>query len=303
MTSLSQKAFDVSRDKNGFTVSFEAYPPLSSNGRLALLDVAEKLEAFEPTFFSVTYGAGGSTRERTLKTLREITEKTSHTLTGHLTCVGASKAETNAVALKYLDMGIRNIVALRGDAPPDQDKFTPHPQGYKNATELVAGLNELGDFDISVAAYPETHPDSPSRKADLDNLKAKLDAGADRAITQFFFDNPLYYDLIDAADKHGITQPIVPGILLIHDFWKVKHFAKMCGATIPDWLEARFAGLEGDLESQKLVAVSTAVEQVLDMAGQGVRHFHFYTMNKADLAVAVCRTLGLQPQTNIKSVA
>jgi len=303
MTTLSQNAFNVSRDPGGFTISFEAFPPMNEAGQGKLLDVAKNLEDFDPTFFSVTYGAGGSTQERTLNTLSDISKKTGHNLAGHLTCVGATKDHTNAVAEKYRQMGVKNIVALRGDTPADVDHYQPHPGGYNNAADLVAGLKKMGGFDISVGAYPESHPDSPSKSADLDNLKAKFDAGADRAITQFFFDNHIFYDFMDATEDHGITAPIVPGILLIHDFWKVKRFARMCQTDVPDWLEARFAGLEDDPAAQQLVAVSVAVEQVLEMAANGVRHFHFYTMNKSDLAIAVCRSLGLKPVTNMRSVA
>lgn len=303
MTSLSQNAFNVARNPNGFSVSFEAYPPINKTGQAKLLDVARDLEGFESEFFSITYGAGGSSQARTLKTLAEISQKTCHNLAGHLTCVGATKQQTNAIAKQYRKMGVRRIVALRGDTPDGKDHYQPHPGGYKNAADLVAGLKQIGDFDISVAAYPESHPDSPSKTADLDNLQAKFEAGADRAITQFFFDNHLYYDFIDAVEGHGIKKPIVPGILLIHDFWKVKRFAAMCQASVPDWLEARFAGLESDYRAQQLVAVSIAVEQVLEMAANGVRHFHFYTMNKSDLAVAVCRSLGLKPAKTLRSVA
>ncbi len=303
MTTLSQNAFNVARHPGGFTLSFEAFPPMNEAGQGKLLEVAKDLENFDPAFFSVTYGAGGGTQERTLNTLNEISRKTGHNLAGHLTCVGATKEQTNAVAEQYRQLGVKRIVALRGDTPPGVDQYQPHPGGYKNAADLVAGLKQMGGFDISVGAYPESHPDSPSRKADLDNLKAKFDAGADRAITQFFFDNHIFYDFLDSTQDHGITGPIVPGILLIHDFWKVKRFAKMCGTDVPDWLEARFAGLENDPAAQRLVAVSVAVEQVLEMAASGVRHFHFYTMNKSDLAVAVCRSLGLKPARNIQSVA
>ncbi|HFC05650.1 MAG TPA: methylenetetrahydrofolate reductase [NAD(P)H] [Rhizobiales bacterium] len=300
---MSENAFNVARDSKGFTISFEAFPPMNEAGQGKLLDVAKNLESFAPEFFSVTYGAGGGTQERTLNTLAEISRKTGHNLAGHLTCVGATKEHTNAVAAQYRKMGVNRIVALRGDTPVGVDKYEPHPGGYKNAADLVAGLKEMGGFDISVGAYPESHPDSPSKSADLDNLKAKFDAGADRAITQFFFDNHIFYDFISDTQAHGITGPVVPGILLIHDFWKVKRFAKMCQTDVPDWLEARFAGLEDDLAAQRLVAVSIAVEQVLDMAANGVRHFHFYTMNKSDLAVAVCRSLGLKPARDMQSVA
>lgn len=303
MTTLSQNAFNVARDPNSFTISFEAFPPMNETGQGKLLKVAKSLEGFDPEFFSVTYGAGGGTQERTLDTLAEISRKTGHSLAGHLTCVGATKQQTNAVADQYKKMGVKRIVALRGDTPAGVDQYTPHPGGYKNAADLVAGLKKIGGFDISVGAYPESHPDSPSQTADLDNLQSKFEAGADRAITQFFFDNHIFYDFMDSTEDHGITGSIVPGILLIHDFWKVKRFAGMCGTDVPEWLEARFAGLENDPAAQQLVAVSIAVEQVLEMAANGVRHFHFYTMNKSDLATAVCRSLGLKPASNLQSVA
>jgi methylenetetrahydrofolate reductase (NADPH) len=303
MTSLSQNAFDVSRKQDGFTISFEVFPPMAEAGQKKLMDVARDLESFAPAFFSVTYGAGGSAQKRTLDTLEQISQETRHTLAGHLTCVGASRRETDAVAADYKEIGVKHIVALRGDKQEGTDCYRPHRDGYANATELVAGLKKTGDFEISVAAYPQTHPDSPSKTADLDNLKAKFDAGADRAITQFFFDNQLFYDFLDDTRGHGITGPIAPGILLIHDFWKVKRFAQMCHADVPDWLEARFAGLENNPREQQLVAVSTAVEQVLDMAANGIRHFHFYTMNRSDLAIEVCRALGMKSGDKFRSVA
>lgn len=304
MTSLSQKSFNEARnDDAGFNISFEVFPPIGDAGQRALAQVARDLARINPGFFSVTYGAGGSSRQRTLDTLEQIASDTGLNLAGHLTCINADRAEIDAVAGRYLEMGVRHIVALRGDMPDQTGPYRPHPNGYRNAADLVAGLKRRGDFEISVAAYPEIHPDSPSRRADIENLKAKFDAGADRAITQFFFDNHLFTDFLNETAAAGIDQPIVPGILLIHDFNKVKRFAQMCGASIPAWLTTRFDGLENDTEAHRLTAVGVAVEQVLDLAAHGVRNFHFYTMNRSDLALAVCRSLGIRAKAGLRSVA
>lgn len=303
MTTLSQRAFNANRDGTPITVSFEAFPARNPADLQGLVDMAQVLEGYEPTFLSVTYGAGGSTRETTLKCVEQIASNTSHKIAGHLTCVGASRAETNQVIDEYARLGVEHIVALRGDAPAGAERYEAHPDGYQTTADLVKHLKALNKFDISVAAYPETHPDSGSLGEDLDNLKAKIDAGADRAITQFFFDNDLYGEFVDKAAAHGINKDIVPGILLIHDFAKVENFARRCHASIPDWLKARFAGLENDLEAQKLAAVAVAAEQVLDLAGQGVKHFHFFTLNRPDLAIAMCRCLGIVPDKTLKSAA
>ena len=281
------------RADDDIRVSFEVFPPMSDAGQEKLLAVARDLEKLSPDFFSVTYGAGGSTRQRTLETLEQIGAATALDLAGHLTCVDATRRQTDDVARRYLDAGIRRIVALRGDSRSKDGSFSPHPDGYKNATDLVAGLRQVGDFDISVAAYPEMHPQSANRQADLDNLKAKIDAGADRAITQFFFDTRLYVDFIGAVRGHGIEVPVIPGIILIHDFAKVKRFSAMCGASVPKWLEDRFAGVEAGSSQHHRIAVDTAVQQVRELAQNGVRHFHFYTMNRSDLALDVCRKTGI----------
>ncbi|MGI9462761.1 MAG: methylenetetrahydrofolate reductase [Aestuariivirgaceae bacterium] len=303
MTSLSKKVFNVCRSDDRITVSFEAFPARSAHDRDALVAMAQNLEGYEPAFLSVTYGAGGSTRESTLDSVKHLARQTSHQIAGHLTCVGASRDDTNETIDQYHALGVRHIVALRGDAPAGAARYEPHPDGYQDTSQLVRHLKARGEFDISVAAYPEKHPDSPTTANDLDHLKAKIDAGADRAITQFFFDNTLFYRFLETAHASGISRQIVPGILLIHDFAKVQNFARRCQATVPDWLRARFAGLEGDLEAQKLAAASVAAEQVLDLAGQGVRQFHFYTLNRPDLAIAMCRCLGIVPDRRILSAA
>lgn len=300
VTSLSQRVFAAR--KNGFTVSFEAFPARNAADMARLVDMARVLEAYRPEFLSVTYGAGGSTQTATVDCVERITAATGHAIAGHLTCVGAPRRTTDAVIDTYQSLGVRHVVALRGDAPAGAERYEPHPDGYQCTSELVGRLKARG-FDISVAAYPEKHPDSPSPAHDLDHLKAKLGAGADRAITQFFFDNSLFYRFRDAAAARGIDKPIAPGILLIHDFAKVKNFARRCQATIPAWLEARFAGLENDPEGQKLAAVGVAAEQVLELAGQGVGHFHFFTLNRPDLAIAMCRCLGIVPDQRISSAA
>lgn len=303
MTSLSRQTYDAVENSDTFNISFEVFPPANETGQKSLMRVARDLEKTDPAFFSVTYGAGGSSRQRTLDTLRQISKTTSLNMAGHLTCVGADKNKTDSIADQYLEMGVKHIVALRGDAPNPAQPYQAHPHGYENAADLVCALKKRGEFDISVAAYPETHPDSASRKADIDNLWKKFDAGADRAITQFFFDNHHFSDFAEEVAARGISKPIVPGILLIHDFAKVRRFAGRCHTSVPDWLSARFEGLENDPSAHRLAAVSVAVEQVLDLAAQGMRDFHFYTMNRSDLALAVCRCLGIRPSAKLRSVA
>jgi methylenetetrahydrofolate reductase (NADPH) len=256
-----------------------------------------RLEPMRPDFVSVTYGAGGSTRERTHTTVSRIVRETMVIPAAHLTCVEATCREVDDVARAYWQAGIRHIVALRGDAIAGPGtKFVPHPDGYQNAADLVGGLKRLAKFEISVAAYPEKHPDSPSVEADIDNLKAKIDAGATRAITQFFFDNDLYRAYVDRVRARGITVPIVPGIVPIHNFKQVAGFAARTGATIPDWMARRFDGLDNDPQTSHLVAAAVAAEQVMDLVDHGTRQFHFYTLNRADLVYAVCHLLGLRPE-------
>lgn len=279
-----------------FQVSFEFFPPKTDAMEERFWESIARLAPLQPRFVSVTYGAGGSTRERTLRMVSRIKSETGVDAAAHLTCVGASRDEVDAVVQGYKAAGITRIVALRGDPPEGAGQpFTPHPQGYRSAAELVAGIRRLGDFDISVAAYPEKHPQSPSWEADIDNLKRKLDAGAARAITQMFFDNDDYFRFVDRARKAGITAPIVPGIQPIHSFKQISGFASRCGASIPAWLAERFEGLEEDPETHALVASAVAAEQVLELVDRGVTEFHFYTLNRSNLVLALARLLGVRP--------
>jgi methylenetetrahydrofolate reductase (NADPH) len=247
-------------------------------------------------FVSVTYGAGGSTRERTHSTVKRLLAETSLVPAAHLTCVAASCDEIDTVIRDYCAAGVRHIVALRGDPIGGiGEKYAPHPGGYRNAAHLVAGIKQLADIEVSVSAYPEKHPDSPTVQADLDMLAAKVDAGATRAITQFFFENDLYFAYLDRVHARGINVPIVPGILPVQNFNQMKNFAARCGASVPDWLAKRFDGLDGDAATRKLIAAAVAAEQVLDLVDRGVSDFHFYTMNRADLVYAICHLLGLRP--------
>jgi methylenetetrahydrofolate reductase (NADPH) len=279
------------------TVSFEFFPPKTEKMEQTLWAAIRRLEALRPRFVSVTYGAGGSTRERTHTTVARLVRETQLVPAAHLTCVRATKAEIDAVAQGYKAAGVRHIVALRGDPPEGPGTaYAPHPGGYANAADLVAGLKRIASFELSVAGYPEKHPDSPSVADDLDNLKAKIDAGANRVITQFFFDNAHYLRFLEAARAHGIWAPIIPGIVPIHNFKQVAGFAARCGATMPSWLARRFDGLDNDPPTTHLVAAAVAAEQVMDLVDQGIRQFHFYTLNRADLVYAICHLLGLRPE-------
>jgi methylenetetrahydrofolate reductase (NADPH) len=285
-------------------VSFEFFPPATERMEQTLWDAIRRLEPMRPRFVSVTYGAGGSTRERTHSTVARLAGSTHLIPAAHLTCVGATREEVDAVARGYNAAGVRHVVALRGDPPAGVDaKYTPHPGGYANAAELVSGLKRIGNFEISVAGYPEKHPDSPWVEADLDNLKAKVDAGATRVITQFFFDNAHYLRFLEAARARGIWVPIVPGLVPIHDYKRVAGFAGRCGATMPAWLARRFDGLGNDQETTHLVAAAVAAEQVMDLVDEGIRQFHFYTLNRADLVYAICHLLGLRPETAVHKEA
>ncbi len=275
-------------------VSFEFFPPKTAEMENRLWEVITRLEPLMPRFVSVTYGAGGSTRERTHATVRRIRIETSLEPAAHLTCVAATKADIDAVARDYWASGVRHIVALRGDPPAGGEAYTPHPNGYAYAADLVAGLKRVADFEISVAAYPESHPEAASAAADLDNLKRKVEAGASRAITQYFFDVDLYLRFRDRAAAHRIAVPIVPGILPVTNYAQVKKFSASCGASIPDWMEAHFAGLDGDPDTRRLVAASIAAEQCRRLHAEGVHEFHFYTLNRADLIVAICHLLGVR---------
>jgi methylenetetrahydrofolate reductase (NADPH) len=279
-------------------VSFEFFPPKTEEMERTLWESIERLAPLQPNFVSVTYGAGGSTRERTHATVKRILGETSLTPAAHLTCVSATCDEVDGVIRAYHEAGVRHIVALRGDpAGGVGERYAPHPGGYLNAADLVAGIRRQCNAEVSVSAYPEKHPDSPTVGADIDMLKAKVDAGATRAITQFFFDNELYFRYLDNVLARGIKIPIVPGILPVQNFKQTRGFAQRCGASIPAWLADRFAGLEDDVATRKLIAAAVAAEQVLDLVDQGVSDFHFYTMNRADLVYAVCHLLGLRPTT------
>lgn len=278
-------------------VSFEFFPPKSAEAETALWGSIERLAPLEPDFVSVTYGAGGSTRERTHATVARIVSDTALRPAAHLTCVGATKAEIDEVVRGYEAAGVRHIVALRGDPQGGVgSRYEPHPGGYESSADLVRGIKAIGAFEVSVSAYPETHPESASFEADLDGLEAKVEAGATRAITQFFFDNSLYLRYVEKVRARGIDIPIVPGIVCIQNFRQTSNFARKTGASVPDWLGDRFAGLENDPATHQLVAAGVAAEQVLDLVDQGVRDFHFYTMNRAELVYAICRLLGLKPE-------
>jgi len=276
-------------------VSFEFFPPHDEAAEEKLWAVVGALESLAPAFVSVTYGAGGSTRSRTDRIVRRIHGETGVSPAAHLTCVGATRAETDALAREWWDAGIRQIVALRGDPPKGATHYRPHPDGYENAAALVTGLRAIADFDISVAAYPECHPDSPSRDADLDNLKRKLDNGANRAITQYFFDNTLFLRFRDAAAAAGIDVPIIPGILPVTNFARVVEFSERCGASVPGSMAALFEGLDADPETRQLIAASEAVKQCEALRREGVDDFHFYTLNRAALTKAICWDLGVRP--------
>lgn len=277
-------------------VSFEFFPPRTADMEQTLWQAIARLAPVRPHFVSVTYGAGGSTRERTHATVKRILSETMLTPAAHLTCVAATRSEVDAVIEAYTQAGVRHIVALRGDPPGGiGEPYAPHPGGYRNAADLVAGIKRLADVEVTVSAYPEKHPDSADVEADLDMLKAKVDSGASRAITQFFFENDLYFRYLDRVRAAGIAIPIVPGLLPVQNFKQTKNFAARAGASVPDWLATRFDGLDDDPATRKLIAATVAAEQVLDLVDHGVSDFHFYTMNRADLAYAICHLLGLRP--------
>jgi methylenetetrahydrofolate reductase (NADPH) len=276
-------------------VSFEFFPPADAAMEATLWCSLERLAPLAPCFVSVTYGADGSTRERTHSVVSRIQRQTTLTGAPHLTCVGASRGEILDVARAYWDEGIRHLVALRGDPPQGQGAYRPHPGGFAFAADLVAGLRALAPFDISVAAYPEVHPEAASAAADLESLKRKIDAGASRAITQFFYDIGVFLRFRDRCAAAGIGAPIVPGILPITRFPQVLRFARSCGAGIPSWLRERFAGLDEDPETRRLIAAAVAIEQVGELRRHGVREFHFYTLNRAELTYAICHALGVRP--------
>ena len=282
-------------------ISFEFFPPKNEEMETRLWDSISRLEPMDPAFVSVTYGAGGSTRDRTHRTVRRIVKETDLKPAAHLTCVSATKEEINAVIKDYWDAGVRHIVALRGDPPEGiGEKYQPHPGGYVNASDLSEGIKKIGDFEISVGCYPEKHPESPTYDYDLDLLKKKIDNGATRAITQFFFDPETFFRYRDRAAKAGIDIPIVAGIMLQPNFKGLKRMAGMCGSAIPDWMEELYVGLEDDVKTREMVTANVAANLCTELQKGGVDQFHFYTLNKAELALSTCRLLGVKPQTEME---
>jgi methylenetetrahydrofolate reductase (NADPH) len=282
--------------RGAIDVSFEFFPPKTEAMEETLWRSVRRLEPLRPGYVSVTYGAGGSTRERTHATVRRVLSETTLKPAAHLTCVAATRDEVDEIIRDYWDLGVRHIVALRGDPPGGVGtRYEPTPGGYINAADLVKGIKAIAPFEVSVACYAEKHPESPSVEADIDMLKAKIDAGATTAITQFFFDNDVYFRYLDRVRASGITVPIVPGIIPIHSFKQVAGFAAKSGTCVPDWLGHRFEGLDNDQETRHLVAAAVAAEQVLDLVDHGISEFHFYTLNRADLVYAICHLLGLRP--------
>jgi methylenetetrahydrofolate reductase (NADPH) len=285
-------------------VSFEFFPPKTDEMEARLWDTVTRLEPLKPHFVSVTYGAGGSTRERTQRTVRRILKESTLMPAAHLTCIDATREEVDQVVAEFSGMGVKRFVALRGDpAAGVGASYRPHPGGYANGADLVDGLKAIGDFDISVSAYPEKHPESPDFATDIDMLKRKADNGATRAITQFFFDNDVYERYVERVRRAGIYMPIVPGVLPVHNFGQVANFSKRAGAEVPAWLAERFDGLDKDPQTHALVAAAVAAEQVLDLIERGVSDFHFYTMNRADLAFAICHMIGIRGEVEKASSA
>jgi methylenetetrahydrofolate reductase (NADPH) len=278
-------------------ISFEFFPPKTAEMERNLWDTINRLAPLHPNFVSVTYGAGGSTRERTHSTISRILKETALLPAAHLTCVGAARGEIDEIVDRYHEVGVRHIVALRGDPPGGiGTPYSTHPEGYQSSAELIAGIKTRHpEIEVSVSAYPEKHPESPTFDADIDMLKAKVDAGATRAITQVFFDNDLYFRYLDHVRARGIDIPIVPGIMPMHNFKQARGFVTRAGTTVPDWLAEKFDGLDDDPETRKLVAATVAAGQVQKLAKHGVDTFHFYTMNRADLVFAISHLLGIRP--------
>ena len=285
----------LSRTSPPIKVSFEFFPPKTEEMETQLWESIHRLCPLGPRFISVTYGAGGSTRQRTHATVERLVRETTVKPAAHLTCVGASRAEIDGIVRDYHRAGVRHIVALRGDSPGGLDApYVAHPDGYQRTEDLVAAIKRIGDFEVSVSAYPERHPQSPNLLHDVEALKRKVDAGADRAITQFFFDNSVYLRFLDVAAAAGINIPIVPGVVPVQNFKQTANFARRAGASVPDWLAERFNGLDDDPTTRRLVAAAVCAEQVLDLIDNGVTHLHFYTMNRADLVFAICHLVGLR---------
>jgi len=297
MTEVTPPASNDHRVPASPAISFEFFPPKTEEMERSLWDTFKRLATLHPNFVSVTYGAGGSTRERTHSTIARILNETALLPAAHLTCVGAARGEIDDIVDRYHEVGVRHIVALRGDPPGGIGSlYSTHPDGYQSSAELVAGIKKRhGDIEVSVSAYPEKHPESPDIDADIDMLKAKVDAGAARAITQVFFDNDLYFRYLDRVRARGIDIPIVPGIMPMHNFKQARNFVTRAGTTVPDWLAQKFEGLDDDPETRKLVAATVAAGQVQKLAKHGVDTFHFYTMNRADLVFAISHLLGIRP--------
>ena len=275
-------------------ISFEFFPPKSPRASMALWTAVERLAPMGPDFVSVTYGAGGTTRDRTLAAILAIRERARLDVAGHLTCVGASKSEVLKVARAYAKLGCRRIVALRGDAPEGSNRWEPHPDGFSGSVELVEALAEMNQFDIHVAAYPEPHPDARTAQDDVDHLKRKIDAGATSAITQLFFDNEVFLRFRDRCAAAGITAPIIPGIMPVENFTRMRNFAERCQTSVPTWMEKAYRNAEGE-DQHDLLSVSICAEQCDDLLAHGVDRLHLYTMNKPDLPYQVCRALGIEP--------
>jgi methylenetetrahydrofolate reductase (NADPH) len=293
---MLHRSFAPAAPTRKIEVSFEFFPPKTPEMEIQLWDAIRRLAPLEPAFVSVTYGAGGSTRERTHAIVARIVRETEIAPAAHLTCVSSSRAEIDAIVRNYWEAGVRHIVALRGDpAGGLGTAFTPHPQGYRTSTELVEGIRAIADFEVTVATYPEKHPESASLDCDIDALKAKVDAGATRAITQFFFENDVYFRFLDKARARGIDIPIVPGVMPVQNFKQTAGFARKAGASVPAWLADRFEGLDADPVTRRLIAAAVAAEQVTGLAEAGVHQFHFYTNNHADLVFAICHLLGVRP--------
>ena len=271
--------------------SFEFFPSKNARDESVAWESLKKLESFDPQFYSVTFGAGGGERIKTDSFVKKINKESNVPVAGHLTCVDMSKDEINDIALNWFEKGIKRIVALRGDVRNSREQYKPHPDGYKNATDMTAGLKKLANFDISVAGYPEIHPDSKSKKDDLDNLKRKVDAGANRIITQFFFDEKIFLNFRDDVTKAGIKAELLPGIMPIQNYKRVKNFSDKCGTSVPDWIRKEFEGSDENPEIQKMIGSSIATDLVKKLQKEGVNEFHFYTLNKYELSYAVCSRL------------
>ena len=302
---MNQFRFSRRPDIGGkIRVSFEFFPPKTDEMETKLWETVTRLAPLNPNFVSVTYGAGGSTRERTGRTVKRMIDETRLTPAAHMTCVNASREQVDQVIAEFRDFGVTRFVALRGDPMGGVGtRYQPHPEGYANGAELVGAMRRIGDFDISVSAYPEKHPESPDFATDIDMLKRKVDNGATRAITQFFFDNDLYERYVERVRRAGVYIPIVPGILPVHNFKQVANFCSRSGPHVPAWLAERFDGLHDDLQTHALVASAVAAEQVMDLVERGVVDFHFYTMNRADLAFAICHMIGIRAQEPTKPMA